>query len=480
MASPDLATSVWDTHSVEIIIRCIFQVFTLLLSAFFSASEVALFSLNRLDLNKLESQRHPYFERIQTMLREPRGLIISILCGNESVNIASSANMAALLLLFYTEQETQWINLVIMVPLLLLVGEVTPKTFAITFPVNFTTQMTARFLPGWIRIIRPVRRVVRLVADKVTTFIAGHPPAKHNILHTDEFLTLVEEGEVGGAIDPREKMLIAHMLEASETEVIQIMTPFTRMHYLDADKPMEQILEDFRTWRHPHMPVIRKHRNHIIGFLESEDIQRLLQHHTDFKRLNIDDMLRPVHFVPPNKKVDEMFDYFKNNKTWAAIVLGEYGDVFGIVTIADVLGFVFGGISQNIGTLGYKLIQSNPDVYRVSGDLNLEMFNEVSGLGINILEDESMITTLGGYVFHLLGRLPKSGDSIEEGGIRFCVTEMDGLRIKSVEVSRIALADGMEKTTQESNLASKQPDMVAGPAPVQESKLAAVAVGNPT
>ncbi|MBF0272305.1 MAG: HlyC/CorC family transporter [Magnetococcales bacterium] len=466
MASPDVATSVMADHSVEIIIRCIIQVITLLMSAFFSASEVALFSLSRLDLNKLESQRHPYFERIQNMLKEPRGLIISILCGNESVNIASSANMAALLLLFFTEQETQWINLAVMVPMLLLVGEVTPKTLAITSPVMFATKMTAPFLPYWIRIVRPVRRAVRLVADKVTTFIAGHAPPKHNILHSDEFLTLVEEGEAGGAIDPREKILIENMLEASETEVIQIMTPCTRMHYLDADHPIQQIIEEFRTHKHPHMPVVRKHRNHIIGFLESEDVQRLIKHNTDFSRLKIDDILRPVHFVPPNKKVDEMFDYYKNNKTWAAIVLGEYGDVFGIVTIADVLGFVFGGISQQIGAVGYKLIPGEPNTHRVSGDMNLDRFNELSGLEIDILEDESMITTVGGYVFHLLGRLPVRGDVVEEEGVRFAVIEMDGLRIKSVEACRFAPRLPQEPDPEEAELQPSEPVPANGSDPV--------------
>ncbi|MEO5378749.1 MAG: hemolysin family protein [Magnetococcus sp. DMHC-6] len=438
MDSPEVASSVFATHSIEIIIRIIMQTITLLMSAFFSASEVALFSLNRLDMNKLESQRHPYFEAIQKMLKEPRSLIISILSGNESVNIASSANMAALLLLFFTEQETQWVNLVVMVPILLLVGEVTPKTLAITSPVWFSTTLTAPVLPKWIAFIRPVRIAVRVVADSVTTFIVGVAPPKSNILHTDEFRTLVEEGEVGGALDPQETVLIENMLEASETEVIQIMTPYTRMGYLDAEKPIMQIFEEFRLAKHPHMPVVRRHRNHMIGFLEAEDVQRLITLKTDMSRVKIDDILRPIHFVPPNKKVDEMFDYFKNNKTWAAIVLGEYGDVFGIVTIADVLGFVFGGISQKIESMGYMVIKGEPNLYRVSGDMNLIRFNEVSELEIDIMEDESMITSIGGYVFHLLGRLPVKGESVEEDGVRFTVTEMDNLRIKTVEVMRFA------------------------------------------
>ncbi|MBF0308222.1 MAG: HlyC/CorC family transporter [Magnetococcales bacterium] len=406
------------------------------MSAFFSGSEVALFSLSRLDLSKLRSSRDPAAEPIHRMLKEPRSLIISILCGNESVNIASSANMAAFLLLFFSEEQTRWINLVIMVPVLLLVGEVTPKTVAITMPVLFASRVTAWIMPTWILIVTPVRKVVRVVADSVTTFIVGKPVAQENILHTDEFRTLVEEGEAAGAIDPREGILIGNMLEASETEVIQIMTPCTRMNYLDADKPLVQILEDFRRFKHPHMPVIRKHRNNILGFLETEDIRKLLALKPDFSRLRIDDLLRPAHFVPPNKKVDEMFDYFRHHDTWAAIVLGEYGDVFGIVTIADVLGFVFSGISQKIDALGQHVKKDEQDLHRVRGDMSIILFNDMTRIEVDVPED-TMITTVGGYVFHLLGRLPQVGDEVEEDGVRFVVTEMDNLMIKSVEVCRV-------------------------------------------
>lgn len=115
-------------------LRMAFQILLLVMSAFFSGSKTALFSLSRLDLQKLRNSRHLRSEKIHELLDEPRRRIISILCGNELVNIASSANMAAILLTFFGEADATLINILIMPPLLLLVGEVTPKTFAVTFP----------------------------------------------------------------------------------------------------------------------------------------------------------------------------------------------------------------------------------------------------------------------------------------------------------------------------------------------------------
>lgn len=449
---------------LEIVIRMIAQVILLTMSAFFSASEVALFSLSRLDLRKLRSTRHPTAEPIHNMLHEPRNLIISILAGNETVNIASSANMAAILLMFFTEDETRWINLFVMVPLLLLCGEVTPKTFAITFPTMFATKVTGRILPHWIAFVTPVRIAVRTVADRLTTFVVGRPTKKENILHTDEFRTLVEEGEATGALDRREKLLIDNMLEASETEVIQIMTPATRMHFLESEKPLPQLLADFARYQHPHMPVARGNRYNIIGFLEADDIQRLLRAKADVSRLKITDIMRPAHFVPPSKKIDEMFDYFNSHNTWAAIVLGEYGEIYGIVTIADVLGFIFGGLSEKIGSLGFTAKADDSGektVFTVSGDMNLEQFNDWSHIEID-LPDSLMTTTIGGYVFELFDRLPEVGESVEEDGVEFKVVEMDNLRVKTLQVCRVKPKEvlpqpGMEEGGEEGEARTEGP-----------------------
>ncbi len=129
-----------DLQSVELYVRIFLQGLFLLFSAIFSGSETALFSLSRIDLQKLRQTRHGDSDSIHAMLDEPRRLIISILCGNELVNIASAVNMTAILLLLFDSGSVGWINILIMVPLLLLIGEVTPKTIAVSFPIKFATR----------------------------------------------------------------------------------------------------------------------------------------------------------------------------------------------------------------------------------------------------------------------------------------------------------------------------------------------------
>ncbi|ABK43044.1 CBS domain containing protein [Magnetococcus marinus MC-1] len=429
---------VFTTQELEFALRILLQVFLMIAAAMFSGSETALFSLSRLDLQKLRTTRNPYSDRIHEMLDEPRRLIISILCGNELLNIASSSNMAAILLLSFGSEDVGLLNVLVMVPLLLLVAEVTPKTFAVTFPIKFSTRISARILPKWIIFISPLRETIRLIADRITTLIVGEQVQQENILQKDEFRTLVEEGADHGALDASERVLIDNMLEASETEVLHIMTPRTRLHLLNANDPLPKILKRFRKYRHPRVPVIRGHADNILGMLHSEDVLRLLRSQRPLEEVRIEELLRPVHYVPPTKTVDEMFDYFQAHNTRAAIILGEYGGVTGIVTMKDVLTFIFGEISGAGKSKAYYKEKDN-NIYIIPGDMRLIDFEDLTAFGI----DDSMMTTIGGVAFRLFDRLPKVGDALVNDGLRFTVLEMDGLRIKTLRVGKSSVDNGL-------------------------------------
>jgi putative hemolysin len=428
----DLFTLPIDGRHLEIVIRVLLQVLLLTASAFFSGSETALFSLRPVDLQQLRSMRHPRADKIHELLDEPRRLIISILCGNELVNIASSANMASILISFFNETETTWINILIMVPLLLLVGEVTPKTVAVTYPVMIATDISSRLLPYWIAFIAPVRDVVRYVADRITTAIVGEPVKKDNILHADEFRTLVEEGAAHGVLRATERILIDNMLEASEAEVSDIMTAGPRMISLDANRPLPELFEEFKKIKHPRVPLYLDHPDHVIGFLHSEDLIRLIHSEKGLDNIKIRDILRPAHFIPPTKKLDEMVDYFQENNTRAALVIDEYGGVLGIVSIKDVAEFIFARIS---GTpTHHKQYQrgESGNIFSVPGDMSLNDFNDLTDFGI----DDPVMNTIGGVALRAFNRLPKPEDDVTINGFTFTIEQMEGLRIKSLRVKR--------------------------------------------
>ncbi|MCU7942884.1 MAG: hemolysin family protein [Candidatus Thiodiazotropha sp. (ex Cardiolucina cf. quadrata)] len=420
----------------ELLLRVLLQVFLLSLSAVFSGSETALFSLSRIDLQKLRNSRDKHSESIHAMLDEPRRLIISILCGNELVNIASAANMAAILLMLYGDANVTWFNILIMVPLLLLIGEVTPKTIAVSFPVKFATRLTARILPRWIVFITPLREAVRSVSDRITTMIVGEAISRENILHADELRTLLEEGEESGVIEATERVLIDNVLEASETDISRIMTPGPRILFLDADLPVSELIEAFRSYQHPRIPVYQGHWDNVIGFIHSEDILRLVRGGGDLEQVTLDMILKPAHFVPPTKKVDEMFDYFQANNTRISIVLGEYGEVLGVVTMKDVLTFIFGEITGKMAGSEYYQ-EEDENSYTVPGDMRLTDFYNLTNFDI----EDPVMATIGGVVFRLFDRLPNEGDNLRNEGYEFIVKEVKGLRISKVQVRKIVATD---------------------------------------
>ncbi|MCP4129260.1 MAG: HlyC/CorC family transporter [Gammaproteobacteria bacterium] len=417
----------------ELTLRGALQVVLLLMSAVFSGSETALFSLSRIDLQKLRHDRGQRSEHIHAMLDEPRRLIISILCGNELVNIASAVNMTAILLLLFGSHDVGWINILIMVPLLLLIGEVTPKTIAVSFPIKFATRVTARFLPRWIVFITPLREVVRSISDRITTFVVGDEVSRENILQPDELRTLLEEGEETGIIDATERVLIDNLLEASETDISRIMTPSPRVSFLDASLPVPELIEQFRNMRHPRVPVYQGNWDNVIGFVHSETILKLTTGDADMEHVTLEMIIKPSHFVPPTKKVDEMFDYFQEHNTRAAIVLGEYGEVLGIVTMKDVLTFIFGEISGRMeGQEFYQ--EQDENSYTVPGDMRLADFYNLTNFDI----EDPVMTTIGGVAFRLFDRMPEVGEKVLYEDYELTAKEISGLRISKVRVCKLS------------------------------------------
>lgn len=418
-------------QDLELILRVMLQCMLLSMSAFFSGSETALFSLSRIDLQKLRNTRNPFSESIHALLDEPRRLIISLLCGNELVNVASAANMTSILVSLYGEADAGWINVVVMVPMLLLFGEVTPKTIAVNFPVKFATKLSARLLPKWIFFITPLRTAVRAVADRVTTLVVGVQTSRENILKADELRTLMAESEETGVIQASERVLIDKLFESAETDVSRIMTPSTRIRFLDIDTEIDEVITFFRTYKHPRIPVCEGHQNNIVGFLHSEDLLRIVRGGVDTSQISLRAILKPAHFVPPTKKVDEMLDYFQRFNTRAALVIGEYGEVLGILSIKDVLTYIFGEISGKMrGQEYYK--EEDDNTYVVPGDMRLADFYNLTNFDI----EDPIMTTIGGVTFRLFGRLPRVGEKVYYADFEIMVKAVSGLRITQVRVSR--------------------------------------------
>jgi len=421
---------------LDMLVRIGLQIFLLIASAFFSSSETALFSLSRLDLQQMRRDHNPRFELVHSLLERPRQLIISILCGNEIINVAATANMAGIMVALYGAEQGGLISILLMVPLLLLFGEVTPKTIAVSDPVKISTRIIALPLSIWVKFIAPFRWAIRLVADQITTKIVGEETAAENILQVDEFRTLVDEVVKGGELSVSERSLIYNLLEAGTTEVIEIMIPRTQTAFIDAQMPVVELVEQVRTLRYTRLPVFRGTRDNLVGFIHAEDIMRHVLDDADFGSMKIENILRPPVIVPPTKKVDEMFDFFLDHKVQAAAILNEFGGIDGLVTLKSVLSFVFGKITpETESQLFYTQLAEN--IFELAGDMKLTAFEKITNFGIT----DQRMTTVGGVLLRALDRLPQVGDDISIEGVVLTVLEMKGHR-----VARLRASKGAEKT----------------------------------
>ena len=428
----------------SMILRLVLLGALLFCSAFFSGSETALFSLSRLDLQQLRRQRNPQSEALHALLDQPRRLIISILTGNELINIAATINAAGVIVALYGEERAGWISILVMVPLVLLFGEITPKTIAVSNPVRFSTVVVATPMSLWVRLVAPLRGAIRLISDRVTTRIVGEEKAAESLLNIDEFLTLVEQVAQEGELDATERALINNLLESSETEIVEIMTPRTRTEFLNGDMPVTDLIAQFRQLRHSRVPVFRVHRDNLVGFIHAEHVLELLSDGVELDSLAPQDVLHPPVVVPLTKKVDEMFDFFRDNGVRAAACLNEFGGVEGFITIYDVLTFIFGDISGE--SRSQSLYQERDlNIYELPGEMKLTDVNNLTNFG---LEDPRM-TTIGGVAFRYLDRLPQVGDRVVIDDIALTVLDMDAHRISRVRVAKVSAEEDFEDMSEE-------------------------------
>ena len=416
----------------DMIFRLSIQLCLLLGSAFFSGSETALFSLSDVDLEQLRKQRHPRSDLLHALLSQPRRLIISILCGNELINIAATANMTGILVVLYGGDRAGVMSMIIMVPLLLLLGEITPKTIAVSYPVRVSTRFISGPLNIWIRLSVPIRWLIRLVADKVTTWIVGERRDVDHLLRMSEFRSLVAEIEEEGLVTGTDRVLIYNLLDAGNTEIVHIMTPRTQTQFAKPQMKVSEVIDLLVKYRRLRLPVYQDSRDNIVGFIHVEDVMDLILDGGEPSHVRCRDLLRKPLFVPLTKSVDEMLDFFQAHDERAAMVLNEFGGISGIVTMEDVINFVFGEIAGEFLSK-YSYEQEDEQVFVVSGGMKLSDFEALTNFG---LEDPRM-TTIGGVALRHLGRVPKEGDIITIEDIKIVVLEVEGNRIALLRAAKI-------------------------------------------
>ncbi|MBF0190600.1 MAG: HlyC/CorC family transporter [Magnetococcales bacterium] len=415
-----------------ILIQLVLFVGLLGCSAFFSGSEVALFSLNQLQLDQMNRERHPRLALIRELLKDPRALITTILIGNELVNVAASNISATLLITFLGGEENWWVNIFVMLPILLLFGEITPKTIAVRNNImmaGLVSQPLSLFRRG----ITPLRKVVGAISNYFITLVIGEQKEKHASVTEEMVRTLAEQASLDGAIDDTERTYIDNIFNFGNIRVRDVMIPRAKIFFLTRSTPVHEVFQAFKQTGYTRIPVYEGHRDDVVGVLHVRD---LLSHHPDVGKNATHPMtlLRKPYFVAANRLVSSLFQSFKEKNHSLAMVVDEFGGLVGMVTMHDLMEIIFGPLHWKANPHA-QAIEVKPMVngcYPLRGVTPVEEFIRLTGCELEDVQAE----TVGGLVLDALGELPEKGRKVVVEGWEFTVTEMDNNRIASLTACR--------------------------------------------
>lgn len=402
-----------------------------LASAFFAASETALFALRRVDLLRWKSEGHPMAETIGKMLETPSRLISTLFIGNEFVNVSISSLLAALLIPM-VPAHGEVVSFVAGTLGILILGDITPKCIVWPRARSFSL-FAARPLRFFSRLIAPVRFLMETLAEGILWLLGGGAVAGRKRAITErEFRALVDAGGESGTLDPGERELIHNIFELTDRRVGEIMTPMADVFAVPDDIPRAELLDRFRKFRRSRIPVYRGDRANIVGILYLKDLLRPAADGAGEAPLA--DLLRPPFVVPTSKKLPLLMGEFQRLKVHLALVVDEFGEFVGIVTLEDVLEELFGEIREEHDREEEEMVRRPDGSWRILGKMPIRRFNEAFSSDLSDQEWD----TVAGLLLHEFGRLPGKGDSIVLGPFRFTAERVSGIRIVEVGVHVLA------------------------------------------
>jgi len=427
--------SIWFNISVLI--------FLFILSAFFSGSETSLFSLSRARIRRLHDHSGPGGKLAARLLQTPGKLLITILVGNMLVNIAVSSMLAT--------SFTHWLGakgapaaILASTFLLLIFGEVTPKTLAMVRPEEFS-RIISYPIAIFMFILTPFRNVLRIIANFILLLLKQKSPDTDALLTREEFRATLHKGKLEGGIENDEAEIIHAITSFRTTVAKEVMVPRREMICIDEKSSLREAVRLARKNRHSRIPVFRDNIDHICYILNVEHLVSWRKNLSFDKKIseckNISsksndkskEILSHALLVPELCRLDLLLNDLKEKGHEIAVLLDEYGGTSGMVSQYDIIDTLLGGIAGGSTTHSGIHVLSNGNII-ASGNVRISRLNWECGLDL----PEELDDTLAGYVMRSLGMIPKSGSSFIENNQEFYVLKMDGnkvdtIRIKSVE-----------------------------------------------
>ena len=412
-------------------ISVIIIVFCVIMSAYFSATETAFSSLNRIRMKNKAEKGDKRAVLVIKLLDNYDGLLSTILIGNNIVNIAC-ASLATLLFVQLVGQEAgASLSTIVTTIVVLIFGEISPKSIAKESPEAF-----ALFSAPIINVLQKILTPANFLFKQWKKLLSRiFKTSGDNGITEEELLTIVDEAEQVGGIDEQEGTLIRSAIEFTDMEAIDIMTPRIDVTGVEQGKTKEEIAHTFMETGYSRLPVYEGSLDKIIGIIYQKDFYNIVYH----TNKDVKDIIRPALFIAENKKIGTLLRELQVHKMHIAVILDEFGGTVGIVTLEDILEQLVGDIWDEHDEVVEEMVKISEDHYEVLGSANIdELFDELD------IDQEFDCQTVSGWVMDVMDRIPAEGDTFTFRNLHVTVTKMADKRVDKVDI-RIEHKEDQEK-----------------------------------
>ncbi len=378
------------------------------MSAYFSATETAYSSLNKIKLKSIANKGNKKAKLALELSEKYDSVISTILIGNNIVNIAT-ASLATVLFTKLLGSSGVTVSTIVMTILILIFGEISPKSIAKDIPESFAI-FSAPLLNVFCIILKPVNHIFCLWKKLISKVLKIQ---KHSGITEDEILTIAEEAENEGGINPQQLEIIKSAIELNEQEVIEAFTPRVDMIAVKDSCSKEELLNLFIESGFSRIPVYHDNIDNVIGIINEKDLINIVVNNNNEE---ISSIIKPLNVIQPHMKLSHLLKVLQNNKSHMALIADEYGGTMGIITLEDILEELVGEIWDEHDKVVNDIEKIGEDEYIVRGNANIEkVLEEVD------LEDEFEVNSVNGWVIQQFGKIPKVGESFEYKNLKIVI-----------------------------------------------------------
>ena len=400
-------------------------------AAFFCSAETAFIGMQKLRLQHLIQSGHPAAKRVAKIVEQPEKFLATVLLGiNFFETAVATLGTIIAVSLIRNENWAVAIATIVITIVTLVFAELIPKSLAVRYGERIALRYV-RPLEIISTILYPLVYILNHIGISFTKLV-GEGEIPKPTISEEEFRTAISIGEAEGVVEGNEAEMLHKVFEFTDRPVSKIMVPRTEIAWVEQGTKLSDFLKLYTQGRYSRFPVYKDNTDNVVGMLHAKDVLLKLTDESDSRDNVIDDLMRPAYFVPEGKRLGELLAEMRDGGHHAAVVVDEFGGMAGMVTLGQLTEEIVGDIHDELTDKERDFIVTGDSTFQLDGGFRIEEANEELGLNLPGGDYE----TVAGFILNQLGRIPKQGEHFKYQNLKFVITEIRGMKIAKVIVTR--------------------------------------------